>query len=102
MEGRREVVEGGAARREERKASSSPSWCPLDKVTDTVQSIATFVGRRKCVYFILYTQSMLYDFIGKAGITWPGLSHTLQRTRYGSNWLQKDELGAQVVSIQSL
>lgn len=33
---------------------------------------------------------------GKAGITWPGLSHTLQRTRYGSNWLQKDELGAQV------
>ena len=38
--------------------------------------------------------------LGKGGVRWPGLSIPLDRTKYGTEWLQSSELGIQQVRNQ--
>ena len=40
--------------------------------------------------------------LGKGGVRWPGLSISLDKTKYGPEWLQSSELGIQQVWNQQV
>ena len=55
------------------------------------------------VYLCLYVYYIsVIIMLGKGGVRWPGLSISLDKTKYGTEWLQSSELGIQQVWNQQV